>query len=136
VPFRFPAKSIPLFVSDSAAMITIAMRMGSPSKMRSVSWQLYGVLSYNGARRRNEIGIWVALGTEQARALRMVMGEMAILHVGGLRWVIAALRNRRFYSVAEFYEAIVELRDRIKPYTQNQFEPPRGILGISRRADR
>ncbi len=29
------------------------------------------------------------------------------------RWMIAALRHRRFYSVAELNEAIIELRDRI-----------------------
>ena len=45
---------------------------------------LYGVMSYNVARRRNEIGIRMALGAEQSRVLRMVLGEVAILIVAGL----------------------------------------------------
>jgi putative ABC transport system permease protein len=40
---------------------------------------LYGVTSYNMARRRNEIGIRMALGAEQSRVLRMVLREIAIL---------------------------------------------------------
>jgi len=45
---------------------------------------LYGVMSYNVARRRNEIGIRMALSAEQPRVLRMVLGEVAILLVAGL----------------------------------------------------
>jgi len=40
---------------------------------------LYGVTSYNMARRRSEIGIRMALGAEHSRVLRMVLGEVAIL---------------------------------------------------------
>jgi putative ABC transport system permease protein len=40
---------------------------------------LYGVMSYNIARRRNEIGIRMALGAKQSRVLRMVLREVAIL---------------------------------------------------------
>jgi ABC-type antimicrobial peptide transport system permease subunit len=51
---------------------------------------LYGVMSYNVARRRNEIGIRMALGAEQSRVLRMVLGEVSILIGVGLAVGLAA----------------------------------------------
>jgi ABC-type antimicrobial peptide transport system permease subunit len=37
---------------------------------------LYGTMAYNVARRRNEIGVRIALGAEQSRVVRMVLGEV------------------------------------------------------------
>jgi predicted permease len=37
---------------------------------------LYGIMSYNVARRRNEIGVRIALGAAQGRVIRMVVGEV------------------------------------------------------------
>jgi putative ABC transport system permease protein len=60
---------------------------------------LYGVMSYNVARRRNEIGIRMALGAEQQRVLRMVLREVAILIVAGLAiGLAAALATTRFIA--------------------------------------
>jgi putative ABC transport system permease protein len=60
---------------------------------------LYGVMSYNVARRRNEIGIRMALGAEQSRVLRMVLGEVAILIVAGLALGLAgAISGTRFLA--------------------------------------
>jgi putative ABC transport system permease protein len=51
---------------------------------------LYGVMSYNMTRRLNEIGIRMALGAQQSRVLRTVMGEVAILIGIGLAIGLAA----------------------------------------------
>jgi putative ABC transport system permease protein len=60
---------------------------------------LYGVMSYNVARRRNEIGIRMALGAEQSRVLKMVLREVAILIGIGLAIGIAgALATTRFVA--------------------------------------
>jgi predicted permease len=40
---------------------------------------LYGVISHNMARRRNEIGIRMALGAERRRILRMALGDVALV---------------------------------------------------------
>jgi putative ABC transport system permease protein len=57
---------------------------------------LYGVMSYNVARRRNEIGIRMALGAEQSGVLTMVLREVAILIGVGLAiGVTAALTTTR-----------------------------------------
>ncbi len=66
---------------------------------------LYGVMSYNVTRRRNEIGVRMALGAEQSSILRMVLGEVAIIiSVGLVIGLVAALATTRF--VASFLYGI------------------------------
>jgi ABC-type antimicrobial peptide transport system permease subunit len=45
---------------------------------------LYGVLSFNVARRRNEIGIRIALGAEPRRVIRMILAETSFVLIAGL----------------------------------------------------
>jgi len=60
---------------------------------------LYGTMSYDVARRRNEIGIRVALGAAGPRIVRMVIAEAGLLIVLGVAVGLAlALATTRFVS--------------------------------------
>src|SRR6202043_2969176 len=45
---------------------------------------LYGVTAYMVARRRNEIGVRIALGAARGRVVRLVLREAALLLAAGL----------------------------------------------------
>jgi predicted permease len=45
---------------------------------------LYGVMAYTVARRRNEIGVRIALGAGQQRVVRMVIGEVGRIVAAGV----------------------------------------------------
>jgi putative ABC transport system permease protein len=60
---------------------------------------LYGTLSYSVARRRNEIGIRIALGADQGRVMRLVLGEVTRLVVAGvIVGALAALASTRWVT--------------------------------------
>jgi putative ABC transport system permease protein len=53
---------------------------------------LYGVIAYMVARRRNEIGVRIALGADRARVIRLVLREaILLLAVGLVAGVVLAL---------------------------------------------
>lgn len=64
-----------------------------------VSIGLFGLMSYNVARRTNEIGIRMALGAQGARVLTMILGEsLAVVAVGVLCGLGVALAAGRFVT--------------------------------------
>ncbi|MEO7995948.1 MAG: ABC transporter permease [Gemmatimonadaceae bacterium] len=60
---------------------------------------LYGTMSYGVSRRRNEIGIRLALGAERAKVLRMVLGEVArMLSIGLVIGVACAMATSKYVA--------------------------------------
>lgn len=64
---------------------------------------LYGLMSYNVARRRNEIGIRLALGAEQSGVLQLIMAEVGrLVTFGVLAGVVIALAAGRLVATFLF----------------------------------
>ena len=64
---------------------------------------LYGVISYMVARRRNEIGVRIALGADRSSVIRLVLREAMLLLVVGLTaGVVIALWAGRAASALLF----------------------------------
>jgi putative ABC transport system permease protein len=74
-------------LSDSMALSrAIALLSGFFGALALVlaSVGLYGIMAYGVARRRNEIGVRIALGAEYARVVRMVLGEVGRIVTAGV----------------------------------------------------
>jgi predicted permease len=60
---------------------------------------LYGIMAYSVARRRNEIGVRIALGAARPRVVRMVLGEVGrMVIVGVVLGVVLALATTQLIS--------------------------------------
>jgi len=89
-------RRIPLFFTPFSRQVSESLsRERLLAALRQHSWRvgrccwpciwMYGVLSYRRwRRRRNEIGIRMALGATRSLVLRMVLRESALLTVAGL----------------------------------------------------
>ncbi len=64
---------------------------------------LFGLMSYNVARRTNEIGIRMALGAQRGTVVGMVMGEsMLLVGIGVMLGIAAALWAGRFVKTVVY----------------------------------
>jgi predicted permease len=71
---------------------------------------LYGVMSYAVARRRNEIGIRIALGAEPGTVIRLVLSHVAsITAIGIAAGALAAAGGGRFINSLLFNVAATDL---------------------------
>jgi predicted permease len=50
---------------------------------------LYGIMAYSVARRRNEIGVRIALGADQGQVVGMVLGEVGRIVIAGIALGVA-----------------------------------------------
>ena len=60
------------------------MRFGGSPAAVLATIRLYGVLTYNAVRRRNEIGIRVTLGATRGQIVGLVLKEAALLSSSAL----------------------------------------------------
>jgi predicted permease len=72
--------------ASTALARTIAMLSGffGALALLLASIGLYGIMAYTVARRRNEIGVRIALGAEYGRVVRMVLGEVGRIVLAGV----------------------------------------------------
>jgi putative ABC transport system permease protein len=64
---------------------------------------LYGVMAYNVTRRKNEIGVRIALGADRSRVLRMVMGDVVrVVAVGLVLGIAGAVASGKLVTTFLF----------------------------------
>jgi predicted permease len=103
-------------VERSVAGQQVAMRLASGFALLALllaTLGIYGVLTYQVAQRRREIGIRMALGSESTRVFRLVIGEgAALLAVGVAVGLVGLFALRRvlagqLYGITPFDPAVL-----------------------------
>ncbi|HEX3879100.1 MAG TPA: ABC transporter permease [Bryobacteraceae bacterium] len=83
VDFTVLTKQIQQSLTRDRLMATLAGAFGFLAGSLAVLG-LYGVIAYMVARRRNEIGVRIALGASQGRVIGLVLGEALLLLSAGI----------------------------------------------------
>ena len=83
IQFRVLSQQLEESLMRDRLMATLSGAFGLLAGLLS-TLGLYGVISYMVARRRNEIGVRVALGADRGRVIRLVLREAALLLGVGL----------------------------------------------------
>jgi predicted permease len=83
VEFRVLSRQLEDSVLRDRLMATLSAGFGLLAALLA-TLGLYGVISYMVARRRNEIGVRIALGADRGRVIRLVLREAALLLAVGL----------------------------------------------------
>ena len=87
-PQRFIASLLGLFAAIALSLATVG---------------IYGVISLSVAARTREIGIRIALGADQGRVQRLVVGEgIAMVSVGAVIGLVGALLSTRVLQALLF----------------------------------
>jgi predicted permease len=83
IEFRVLTEQLKTSLTRDRLMATLAGAFGLLAGLLA-TLGLYGVIAYMVARRRNEIGVRIALGADRARVVRLVLREAAILVAVGI----------------------------------------------------
>ena len=83
VSFKTFAEDVNAGVIQERLIATLSAFFGALALLLA-ALGLYGVMSYSVTRRRNEIGIRMALGAEPQRVVKLVFAHVALITVAGL----------------------------------------------------
>ncbi len=102
IEFRTLGDQVARSLQRERLLAVLAALFGGVALVLSVMG-LYGVMAYTVARRRNEIGVRIALGAGQARVLRIVLVDVArVIGIGLVLGTVGALASGKLVSTFLF----------------------------------